>query len=363
MEITSSESSKYVFLIPSLRPGGAEKTAVKLANQFVIRGQDISIWVRELSTNDLRHELDPRIKIKVIGGGGFLSTSFKLCKQLSQTDVASFLVFNYFLLAPLVISKYIFLKNYKINYRIISSLSLKTNTEGGAGKQYFARLIVRTFAPFADSIIAQCSAMKEDAARFLVIPENRIKTIYNPVAKVEISHPKPKTMEVLFIGRLIPIKGIHYILESFIEVVKSEPSATLRIVGDGPLMNVLKDKIKDFDLTNKVKIEGYKSEVNSFYQNAKVTVLTSSREGFPNVLVESINNGTPVVSFNCQTGPSEIIVDGLNGFLIPLFDTNELTKKILITLRSDFDPYQIKLTARKFDLDLITDEYMKICKP
>jgi len=65
-----------------------------------------------------------------------------------------------------------------------------------------------------------------------------------------------------------------------------------------------------------VGFEGFKKDMIPYYLSAKATVLTPLYEGFPNVLVESITLGTPAIAFNCPSRPSEIIVDGINGFLV-----------------------------------------------
>ncbi len=76
-------------------------------------------------------------------------------------------------------------------------------------------------------------------------------------------------------------------------------------------------------------------DVNGYYNRSKSTILTSLYEGYPNVLAESLTAGTPVVSFDCQSGPNEIIRDGINGYLIPCFDTELFVDKLELILNGN----------------------------
>ena len=82
-----------------------------------------------------------------------------------------------------------------------------------------------------------------------------------------------------------------------------------------------------------------------YYLHAKATVLTSLYEGFPNALVESITLGTPVVAFDCPSGPSEIIQDGVNGYLVKHKDIESFTEKLIKLMSHKFNAYEVLKTV------------------
>ena len=90
--------------------------------------------------------------------------------------------------------------------------------------------------------------------------------------------------------------------------------------------------------------------------------MTSTYEGFPNALIESITLGTPVVSFDCPTGPSEIVRDGVNGFLVKKKDKKILEKKIVETLHINWDIQKIHNTAFNHRHEKVINEYEKFFK-
>ena len=351
---------QYVFLIPSLRPGGAEKNCIVLANAFIKKDKRVSIWIRERSANDLRHRLSPDVDVVIVGGTGVVSTSYHLIRLIRKSSIESILAFNYFWLGPALIAKFIFKKNVIINFRVISSLETQLSKIKPVSKKILGYLILKLIARFSNTIIAQCEAMKLEASQFTGAPIPKFRTIYNPVELFNSSKKSHREHEILFVGRLVPLKGLDYLLSGFKKLVAKDPRVILRIIGEGPLRSIIEKQVSEAGLGEKVFLEGYQENISPFYFRAKVTVLTSHYEGFPNVLVESISHGTPVVSFDCKTGPSEIIIENINGYLVKYLDTDDLCDKLYLALNStSFTEEKIMETARKYDLEKITDQYLK----
>ena len=84
------------------------------------------------------------------------------------------------------------------------------------------------------------------------------------------------------------------------KILEKQKNLKLRIIGQGELENELKEYVSESNMNEYVNFEGFKTDLISFYKQAKLTILTSIYEGFPNVLLESIAVGTPVVSFDCK---------------------------------------------------------------
>src|SRR5690606_31221952 len=88
------------------------------------------------------------------------------------------------------------------------------------------------------------------------------------------------------------------------------------ILGDGVRLEEMKTLAKELDISDLVDFKGFEPYPENYLKNALFTVLTSKYEGLPTVLVESLFMHTPVISYDCETGPNEIIINGFNGLLI-----------------------------------------------
>ena len=91
----------------------------------------------------------------------------------------------------------------------------------------------------------------------------------------------------------------------------------------------------------------FQKNIIPYYLYAKATILTSFYEGYPNVLIESIALGTPVVSFDCKSGPSEIIQNNKNGYLVRYLDVEDLKDKISQILITNFNREDVINTVKK----------------
>jgi N-acetylgalactosamine-N,N'-diacetylbacillosaminyl-diphospho-undecaprenol 4-alpha-N-acetylgalactosaminyltransferase len=122
---------------------------------------------------------------------------------------------------------------------------------------------------------------------------------------------------VLAVGRLDnSTKQFDKLIEAYSNSMLVEDKIPLYIIGEGKDRANLEEKIKQLKLEDLVHLEGFKKEVFSYMKSANFLVMSSYVEGFPNTLLESLVVGTPVISFDCPSGPSELIIDGENGLLV-----------------------------------------------
>lgn len=135
---------------------------------------------------------------------------------------------------------------------------------------------------------------------------------------------------VLTIGRLIESKNHDKIIEVFCKI--NRPGWKLVIVGGDALKqnNLLKlrNLVYSLGAESKVFLKGYRTDPEKFYQKSSIFVSASESEGFPNVIGEAMSAGIPVVAFDCISGPSEMIMDGQNGYLVPMHDYYSLSERI-----------------------------------
>lgn len=185
---------------------------------------------------------------------------------------------------------------------------------------------------------------------------------YNNISVIPHSIPeKPKITEkkdkhlVTLVARLSSTKQIHQAIDSFKLVIDEVPNAKLEIFGAGKMRTSLEKQIKDLNLTNHVFLKGFTNDTNRIYQKSIVSLLTSKSEAFAMVLLESMINETPVISYDINYGPSDIITDGLDGFLIKE-DINTLSEKIIYLLKNPNKAVEMGKIGRKNILKKYNDE-------
>ncbi len=149
-------------------------------------------------------------------------------------------------------------------------------------------------------------------------PLQRVKTIYNPVLLPEVDD-KPKFKNyIVTIARMDSknTKQVDVLLECFAKSKLPENDYKLIIIGSGEKQKEMEFLAKQLNISNQVMFKGFLENPYHYLKNAFFTTLTSKHEGLPTVLIESLLLGTPVVSYDCETGPNEIIINEENGLLV-----------------------------------------------
>jgi N-acetylgalactosamine-N,N'-diacetylbacillosaminyl-diphospho-undecaprenol 4-alpha-N-acetylgalactosaminyltransferase len=159
------------------------------------------------------------------------------------------------------------------------------------------------------------------------------------------------------------IKQLDKLIKSYAQSKLPEKGIHLVIIGNGDTQK-LHSVATDFSVLEKVHLLGYQNNVYKYFKNAFFTVLSSKNEGMPNVLLESLACGTPVVSFNCKSGPAEIINHLENGILVEDQNFNELTNSLNIFIQNP-SLYQIckdnsMQSVEKFSLENIGNKWLKL---
>lgn len=197
------------------------------------------------------------------------------------------------------------------------------------------RLARQLAARYCDSVVTLTERDKEYWLQGTQ-HKNQITAIPNPCPFPVQDNIYPKKSQiVLAVGRLVDLKGYDLLLQAWLKVIEKAPDWQLKIVGEGKNRTSLSQFIIENNLADSVELVGNTDNVKQYYESAALFCLSSRFEGFPMVLLETLSFGLPVVSFDCDTGPAEIL-DGTGSILVKTYDTDLLADG-LNTLIADID--------------------------
>ncbi|MEW6102885.1 MAG: glycosyltransferase family 4 protein [bacterium] len=177
----------------------------------------------------------------------------------------------------------------------------------------------------SSSVIANSIGLQELAKKTLP----NVKVIYNGADleffKPDLTQRKNGKVKILFVGRLVYQKNPIWFIQAIPEIAqRTNTSFEIEIVGDGPLRSSVEREVNNLNLKGIVKISGWlrKDELLKKYQASDIFVLPSIEEGMPNVVIEAMACGLPIVATNIP-GTNELVKDGYNGILVELNDKDK----------------------------------------
>ena len=223
-----------------------------------------------------------------------------------------------------------------------------------------------------DKIVVICDEMKEEAKKLFEVSEKKLVRIYNPFDIDKVGREKEIIEEedkeylkedyIVAVSRLVEDKGRVDLIEIYNGLYKKGIKEKLYILGEGPTRLQLEKRIKELKLENRIFLIGQKNNPFPWMKNAKVFVHTSYGEGFGLVFIESILCGTPVISYDCPTGPKDILGKNQYGVLVKtgdkksfqieldklLKDEQRQNKYIRDFYKEKLDEFDIKYIKNKF---------------
>ena len=197
-----------------------------------------------------------------------------------------------------------------------------------------------------DKILAICDTMRDEFVEILGMDKNKVELVYNPI-DLEAIRKKAENIDkkyenylkqdyFLQVSRLTEQKQPEHLVDIYYKLKQRGIKEKLYFIGNGEKVELIKQKIKEYKLQNDVILLGQIENPYPFFKNAKLFVHTGKYEGLPTVLLESLALGTPVVAYDCPTGPKDIL--GKNseyGKLIPLNDKDVFVEKVCELMNDD----------------------------
>ncbi|QLK86825.1 glycosyltransferase [Staphylococcus sp. 17KM0847] len=194
-----------------------------------------------------------------------------------------------------------------------------------------------------DALVLLTNKQKEDIDRRFGVRSNYYVIPHS--IKIPTITEKREQNKVVIISRLHKEKRIDHSIKAFAQVINKIPDAKLHIYGEGEEKENLQKLINKMGLQNNIKLKGYSQQVNKILQSADCSLLTSQYEGFALAVQESIANGTPVIAYDIDYGPSDMITDGVNGYLVEKNNIDKLSHSIIKYLKKTTKEKKIYSTA------------------
>ncbi len=339
-------------VIPSLTIGGAERFVCELARRWRLRGHEVSVitwWPRSADVLEVppgvrRVALDVGAKSRnvvhaVVQAGRRVLALRRALAQLRPDVVVSFL--------------------HHTNEATIMAASgtgvpVFVCERSDPRHDHFTRhwaLLRRVLYPRAAGVVVQTESVAAWARSFCP----RVHVIPNFVERPPcLARPGVDrgSRTLVAMGRLASEKGFDLLIEAFARIAGAFGEWSLTILGEGPERGRLESLVAARGLQGRVSMPGRTAQPELALAGAHAFALPSRHEGFPNVLLEAMACGLPVVAFNCQSGPAEIITDGHDGVLVPTGDVRALAIALARVLGSSAERSRLAQNAREIAVRL-----------
>lgn len=304
---------KIALFTISLRPGGAERVVSIIANSLCNTYDIHLVLIQEdmfypISDNVKVHFLDKKRLAKetyIYKFSKIPYLAYKYSKLLKQNAIDVSLSFlnrpNYInILASMLY------KNLKpvISERIPPSKEY--NATNFSFRYFVSKMLIKHLYGRAYKVVPNSKYIAYELTEYFGIDSENIMVIHNPIdcTKLCVDREKNKKFTFITVGRLYKQKNHELLIKAF-KIANLD--AELWIIGDGPLKKQLQELVKALKLDDKVFFLGIQRNIFDYLSKAHCFVLSSIHEGFPNVILEALSCGLPVISTDCHSGPREIL--------------------------------------------------------
>jgi GalNAc-alpha-(1->4)-GalNAc-alpha-(1->3)-diNAcBac-PP-undecaprenol alpha-1,4-N-acetyl-D-galactosaminyltransferase len=318
---------RVVLAIPTLGPGGAERVMTLLAASLAARGHEVSLLTLGPTGEDF-FAVDARVQ-RI--GLGLMSHSASILQALrANAQRVRALRHAILEISPDAVLSFMTSMNVLslfacsgVRTRVVVSerIDPKSHRESRIWRA-LRNMVYRR----ADAIVVQTESAAQwfraslgKHAPVIVVPNPVATAVSSLQSNIKIANPF-----ILAAGRLEQQKGFDVLIRAFALVVEECSSLCLAIAGEGPQAQALRALVAELRLDSRVTFLGTVSGLQALMRKADAFVLSSRYEGFPNVLLEALACGLPVVATDCPGGPREILNNGEFGLLVPCEDPSAL---------------------------------------
>ncbi|MDF0708338.1 glycosyltransferase family 4 protein [Flagellimonas okinawensis] len=355
--------TKIAFVLGSLTSGGAERVVTTLSNSFV---EKYDVTIITFKKSEPFYKLHDAINVvscmedikpsKNLFNSLLLNFSLlrNLIKLLRANNID--LVIGFITMANvLTILSAKFLK--------IPCIVSERNNPYIDATPGFWKLCRKYTYPLANSLVVQTKLIKEFYSG--LVDNDKIAVLPNPISPLlsdQRNFDADKENIILNVGKLHDQKNQTLLIKAFNDIEYGDWK--LYIIGEGQNRSILENLISELGLRDNVFLLGRKNNIHDYYNKAKVFAFTSNYEGFPNALIEAMHFGLPCVSTDCPTGPSELITNGENGYLVPMDNKEELAKRLQLLIsdaeiRTNFSSKSLNAT-KDFNISTVLEKWENV---
>ncbi len=360
---------KVAFFLSSLSGGGAERMTLHLAEVCVRRGLEVDLVVVR-DEGELSAMVPTGVRlVNLAARHAWLSTP-SLALYLRRERPIAIMSSSSHVNCIAVWARLL----ARVRMRLVISERNALRVRISHTKSWRATvlpIVMRWTYPWADEVVAVSTGVADELAQTLGMNRDRISVIYNPTVTPELlvsadqpcDHPwfNPGSPPVILtVGRLTEQKDHSVLIHAF-AMLRRTRKARLMILGEGSLRGRLEALVRELNVAKDVTLPGFKSNPHAYMKRAAMFVLSSAWEGFPNVLVEAMALGIPVVSTNCPHGAAEILAQGQWGLLTPVGDLSALATAM--EKRLDSPGPNASQRAMEFNAEDATDRYLELMLP
>ena len=361
-------SLRVALFVSSLRGGGAERAMLDIARGLSQRGLAVDLVLVE-ATGAYMENVPPDVRLIDLDSRKVVSCFPRLARYLrrERPDVIISTMTRVNVMA--ILARNVISKGTAVVARRAAAFSMEY-THGNLKERILLRL-ERFLLQYAEAVVTN----SREAASDLHSADSNVgsiaRVIYNPVvwpdiheqASASACHPwlsDKSTPVILAAGRIVPHKDYRTLLIAFAKVVIKSLSARLIILGEGPELPALRSLARNLGVTQYVDFPGFMVNPFAFMSKAAVFAHSSVYEGLPNVIVQAMACGTPVVSTDCLSGPRELLQNGELGRLVPVGDWRALGEAILKTLENPTEPDRLIQGTSEFLAEHSIDQYVQL---
>lgn len=354
---------KITAFIADLSKGGAQGVFVTVVNYLCDHGHEVEVVTQTLHDAIHQKNINRNIRITSLEVGSAKELLPPLVQFLNNNTVEKALVFSPELAVFLYWAKQITKKDFPICGRCINTLSVEYKNAESIFRKYITHFFVKRFYSKVDKVIAQSQGMGQDLIKNYGFAEKQVHVINNSLStkfenEMLIKEVIEKEDYILFAGRLEKQKGLPMLLDAFSKL--SNKVVCLKIVGSGGQREYLEQLAIEKNIMERVEFIEYTEDIQKLYKSARLTVLSSLFEGFPNVLVESIACGTPVVAYDMPSGAKDIIIEGENGYLVEYLNVEKFANAVDMALEREWNCDTVKQTVARFRQEIIMSQYTEL---
>lgn len=350
---------KILFVIPSLAGGGAERVFSNIVNHLDDTKFDITLAY--LSDEKNVYAIREEVKTINLNSKRLRNAPFKILKLIWKKKPDLIVSTSGHMNSMIMLLKFLIPRQTKIITRQTNIASF--NFSNNRMKKKLQRKLL-SLLKFSDNIICQSEYMKEDLLKFSKVEATKVSIIFNPVNINEIvseanqeSHSvsiETNQINIFFAGRLNDVKRVPLIIDAFQKFLYHNNNANLYILGEGPQEEYLKKYVQDNRIEKKVKYLGFQKNPYKWLKHADLFLLASKHEGMPNILIEVIALGIPILVLEHPGGTIDIIKT--------LKINERFVNKLEIT-ESAFNKYDTKMSQhlqKSFGIENIIKQYEQI---